>query len=147
MLSRQKNILLTITYFTLATITIGFSILFMIFLSTQATALYQQIMYYILSSLVVLLVALDIIFTVIKSNKFVSGILIFVLAIATIIMGCVLYLLMQNNFAIPTSNLFSYIGMMALSYLTITMLIVMFCVGESLITNSTKTLRKKSIND
>ena len=147
MLAKQKNILLAITYYTLATITICFSVLFMVFLASQTTALYQQIMYYILSSLVVLLVALDIIFTVIKSNKFVSGILIFVLTLVTICMGCVLYMLMQVDFAIPTANLFSYIGMMALSYLTTIMLIVLFCVGESMITNSTRISKRKTSND
>ena len=147
MSAKQKNILLSMTYFTLAAITIAFCVLFMIFLSTQTTAIYQQVMYYVLSSLVVLLVVLDIIFTIIKANKYITGMLIYLLTLLTIIMGCILYGLMNVDGAIVANNLFGYIGMMALSYMVTIMLIVVYCVGEKLISNSVKIMKRKNIND
>ena len=144
MFARQKNVLLNMVYYTLAGFTIAFCVLFMIFLSTQTTALYQQIMYYTLSSIVILLVALDVIFTVIKANKFITGIMIFVLTIITIFMGCALYIVSNVEWSIPVTNLFGYIGMMSLSYMIVIMLIIVYCVGEKLITNSVKISKRKN---
>lgn len=144
--AKQKNILLNMTYYTLAGFTILFCVLFMIFLASQTTGLYQQIMYYILSSLIVIFTVLDIIFTAIKSNKYITGIIIYVLTIATVIMGMILYLLMSANGTVPVSSLFSFSGMMGLSYIPTIMLIVLYCVGEKLVSNSARITRRKTGN-
>lgn len=144
MSAKQKNILLSMTYYTLSAVTILFCVFFMVFLATQTTALYQQIMYYILSSLIVIFTVLDIIFTTIKKNKYITGIIIFVLSLITIALGIALYLVMNNQWAIPAVNLFSYIGMMSLSYIPMIMLITSFCIGEKLISNSVRISKRKS---
>lgn len=145
MSAKQKNVLLNMLYYTLAGFTIVFAILFMIFLSTQASALYQQIMYYALAVIVILLVVLDIICTVIRSNKFIIGVLVYALAIITILMGMVLYLLMNIDGAIVAANLFGYTGMMALSYMIVGMLIAIYCIGEKLVSNTARISKRKTL--
>ena len=147
MTAKQKNVLLNMTYYTLSAVTIIFCVLFMIFLATQSTGLYQQIMYYILTSLIVIFMALDIIFTAIKKNKYITGIFIYVLTLVTIALGCVLYLVMNVDGAIPQANLFSYMGMMSLSYMPMIMLIVAYCVGEKLVSNSSRISKRKANAD
>ena len=141
---KQKNTILSMVYFTLAAFTILFSVLFMVFLATQAGAMYQQIMYYALSVIAIILVVLDIIFTIIRRNKFVIGVLIFILTILTIIMGMVLYVVMNVDGTIAVNNLFGYTGMMALSYMIVVMLIVVYSVGEKLTSNIARVSKRKN---
>lgn len=144
---KQKNVLLSMTYYTLTAVTIIFCVFFMIFLASQTTGLYQQIMYYILSSLIVIFTALDIIFTTIKKNKYVTGIIIYVLSLVTIALGVVVYIVMNENGAIPAVNLFSYVGIMSLSYIPMIMLITAYCVGEKLVSNNVRVAKRKTNND
>ena len=82
-----KKILLNMVYYTLIALLVAVGITFMVFLGTSDIALYSKIGYFILASLFILLVIFDIICTCLNQMKFVSGIILYVLTVATIVMS------------------------------------------------------------
>lgn len=133
-----KKILLNMVYYTLIALLVAVGITFMVFLGTSDIALYSKIGYFILASLFILLVVFDIICTCLNQMKFVSGIILYALTIATIIMGFVVYALNVTNGLIPTDTVNVFISLIAMSMAMAVISIVIYCVGEKIIEYKTK---------
>ena len=133
-----KKILLNMVYYTLIALLVAVGITFMVFLGTSDIALYSKIGYFILASLFILLVVFDIICTCLNQMKFVSGIILYVLTVATIVMGFVVYALNVTNGLIPTDTVNVFISLIAMSMAMAVISIVIYCVGEKIIEYKTK---------
>jgi len=137
---RKKRILLSMAYFTLSAFAIIMSVIFMIFLATTTNVLYAQIGYYILSGALVLLIVYDIICTYRSDMKYISGIIIYCISVAVILMSIVLFFTFSTDGVIPYTNLFEYGSYIFLSYIASALAVAAYTVGERLIQAS---VRKK----
>ncbi len=133
-----KKVLLTIVYYTLIALNLAIAITFMVFLSVSGASLFSVIGYYILTSLFVLLMIYDIICTNVKRMKFVSGLILYVLCVLTVVMAFVVYALTVVNGIVPAGIANIFTALITLSLAIAVIDIVIFSVGQKLIEFETK---------
>lgn len=127
-----KKSMYNIGYYTLASIIILLSVGFMVAISLVGAPLYQQIVYYIWSILLICAVIFDVIATNCSSMKFITGLIIYSIVLLSIVMGIIVYAEMSVNGLIPAgSDIFAIaIGFsMALSVLSV----IFYWQGEKLV--------------
>ena len=104
-----KKVLLNIVYYTLIAIMVAIGVSFLIILGTSDIALFPKIFYFVLTILFILLIIYDIICTHLNRMKFVSGIILYTLSIATLVMIFILYGINATRALIPTDYVNVYI--------------------------------------
>lgn len=133
-----KRVLLQMVYYTLIGLLLAVSVTFMIFLAISDIMLYSKIGYFILTSLFVLLMVFDIICTNINKMKFISGLILYVLTVLTIVMAFVVYAMNTTNGLIPTDTVNVFITLIAMSFGIAVIDILIFSVGEKFVEYNTR---------
>ena len=128
-----KKVLLNIVYYTLIAIMVAIGVSFLIILGISDIALFPKIFYFVLTILFVLLIIYDIICTHLNRMKFVSGIILYALSIATLVMTFILYGLNATRALIPTDyvNIFATLSSISLTIMILG--IVIYCVGQKIV--------------
>ena len=96
---RQKKVLLNISYYTLIGLGIFSSILFILKVAFSNMPVYIQIIYYIWCGFLILYLFFDVFCTIKQRFKFISGIILFVLALLGVIMAVDVFLCKEFLFA------------------------------------------------
>lgn len=133
-----KRVLLQMVYYTLIGLLLAVSVTFMIFLAISDIMLYSKIGYFILTSLFVLLMVFDIICTNINKMKFISGLILYVLTVLTVVMAFVVYAMNTTNGLIPTDTVNVFITLIAMSFGIAVIDILIFSVGEKFVEYNTR---------
>lgn len=128
-----KKALLNIAYYSMITLAIAFSILFMIAMPLRGVAMYQQIVYYIWAILLIATLVLDIVASSINNLKFIVGLIIAGLVFLCLVMGIIVYAGMSVNGVIPYFAGERFALVIAFSVALSILSIVIFCVGQRLI--------------
>lgn len=129
----NKKALLNIAYYGTIVITIALAIVFMISMTMRDVALYQQIVYYIWSIILILTIIFDI-FAVTKNDfKFLIGLIIVGLAFLCLVMGIIVYASMSVDWLIPYFAMGRFAIVIGFSVILTILAIVIFCTGEHLI--------------
>ncbi len=133
----NKRKLATIVYYTLAVLTVAFSIFFGYALFVRNVAMWAKVVYFIWLAVVIGAVVFDIICTTNNEGKTIVGLIVYVLSILAIVMAAILYVMntTRTGLAIDFFNLF--ISVSILSLITTGFLIATWCVGESLVEHRT----------
>lgn len=134
----KKRNLLNMTYYALTVLSFVFAVLFMVYIVTQSTLLYAQIIYGILIVLFVGLVIFDIICTNMRRYKYIGGIILFIMTILIIAMSIVTYISLSTDLVLTVTQLYPYFALMLMSYLINTFVIVLYVVGIKLVDMKTR---------
>lgn len=129
----SKKILLNIVYYTLIVIMMAIGISFLIVLGQADIDMYAKIFYFILTIMYILLIVFDIICTHLDRMKFASGLILYILSIATLVMIFILYGTTASSALIPTDsvNVFATLSSMSLALMILG--IIIYCVGQKIV--------------
>lgn len=128
---RDKRMLSCLAYYTLLIISLGLSVLFCIALATYAVPVWAMIIYYVWTAIAIGVLLYDAYCMFIKGSKYISGLVLYFLAISAVIMSMVLYFVLAGGIAaIPAGDVAMYEVLMALSGGITLFTIATFMVGE-----------------
>ena len=133
----NKKRLCEIVYFTLAVLAVLSSIFFVVTLSRSAVPAWARIVYFIWIGLIIGAVVFDVVCTRTHEGKFVSGIVIYVLSILSVIVPVVLYFMNSNNTGIFPDFFTIFISVAIMSFITVGFTIATWVVGESMVEHET----------
>ena len=145
---KGKKILSIITYYTLFGIAIIMAALAILFVINRALPMWSQVLYVIWSCAVIATLIFDIVCTTTRRMKFVSGLMVYVLSIISIIVTLILYLVNTSLTAGLTSVFMPvYAGVAAVILSTSVYMIATFIVGESVVEHKSalKSIKDKQI--
>ena len=128
----EKKTLLYVAYYASVTLTIAFSVLFMVAMSLSNVAIYQQVVYYVWAIVLILTICFDIFATNINQLKFISGLIVAGLNFLCLVMGIIVYGGMSIDGMIPYYAGQRFAIVILFSTILSIMSIVVFCVGERL---------------
>ena len=132
-----KRILSSITYYTLAVLTLLASAFFIYCLSIKAVVGWARIIYYIWTAVVIGVTIFDVICTNSGEGKFVSGVIVYALSILAIAMACILYFANSGMEGLATEFFNLFISVSLVSLITTGLLIATWSVGENRVEHST----------
>lgn len=146
---KGKRILSVITYYTLIGLALAMAVAFIFSLVFRTYPMWAEVIYFIWGGVVIGTIIFDIVCTATNHMKFVSGIMVYVLSVACVVMSVLLYLVNTTRIGLPLDLAPVFTLVTALSYLTTFLLIAEYIVGESLIEHNTsaKSLRQRGIKE
>ena len=129
---KSKKTLSVLSYYTLFGIAIIMAAITILFTINRALPMWSKVLYVIWSCAVIGTLIFDVVCTSIRRYKFVSGILVYVLSIVSIIVTAILYLVSSTLTAGLTAVFMPvFTGTAAIIMSTSIYMIVTFIVGES----------------
>ena len=129
---RGKKILSIITYYTLFTIALIMACVAVLFAVTRPLPMWAKVLYTIWSIAVIATLIFDIVCTSRKHMKFISGIIVYVLSIVSVIVTAILYLVRSGlNTGLTSVFMPTYVGIAAIIMSTTIYLIATYIVGEA----------------
>ncbi len=137
-----KKVLLNVVYYTLIAVMVAFVVFFMVTLANASMSLWEKVAYFILSGALVLLVVYDIICTVMQSQKYIAGFILYVITLLMLILSLVVFALNSANGRLLIDISEKFFRIIFFSYLINAMAILVYCIGESLIVNVTNRFKK-----
>ena len=132
-----KRILSSITYYTLAVLTLLASAFFIYCLSIKDVVGWARIIYYIWTAVVIGVTIFDVICTNSGEGKFVSGVIVYVLSILAVAMACILYFVNSGMEGLATEFFNLFISVSLISLITTGFLIGTWAVGENRVEHTT----------
>lgn len=137
---KRKKILSIITYYTLFTIAILMSAMAILFVVNRALPMWSKVLYVLWACAVIGTLIFDIVCTSTKRMKFISGLIVYVLSIVSIIVTVILYLVNSSLTAGLTATFMPvYTGVAAIIISTSIYMIATFIVGEAVVEHATST--------
>lgn len=130
----QKRVLLNIAYFTLIGLAIISCVFFILRISFSLLPLYIKIIYYIWAGALILNLSFDIVCTIQKRMKFISGIIMFVLTLLGIIMAVDVFFMQGVTFKAITNLEITYFINTSLSFMPLYLGIFAYIFGEKIVT-------------
>lgn len=131
--NNQKRSLLSMTYFTTILFMVVFAVIFGIFLGNNITIGWAKVAYYIWLVVIVLNTAYDVICVVTRKNKYMPGVIFYIITIITLVVSIILFFSFAEGFVILPAALFGYISCVFLSYFVNALAICIYCMGQNLI--------------
>lgn len=143
---KGKKILSLMTYYTLFGIAVLMSALTILFVLNRAVPAWASVLYILWSCAVIGVLIFDIVCTASKRMKFISGIIVYVLSIISIVVTAILYLVSSSLTAGLTAVFMPvYTGVAAIVLSTTIYMIATFIVGESVVEHKSalKSIKEK----
>ena len=143
---RAKKVLSIITYYTLFGISVLMAAMTILFVLNRVVPMWAKVLYVLWACAVVGTLIFDIVCTTSKRMKFISGILVYVLSIVSIIVTAILYLVRSSLTAGLTATFMPvYTGIAAIVLSTTIYMIATFIVGEALVEHKSalKSIKEK----
>ena len=131
---KSKKILSVITYYTLFAIAIIMASMAILFVINRALPMWAKVLYVLWSCLVIGTLIFDIVCTSTRRMKFISGLIIYILSIVSLVVTIILYLVSASLTAGLTSAFMPiFAGTSAIIMSTTIYMIATFIVGESVV--------------
>ena len=143
---RGKKILSLITYYTLFVIAIIMAEMTIFFVLNRAVPMWAKVLYVLWSCVVIGTLIFDVVCTSTKRMKFISGVLVYVLSIVSIIVTAILYLVSAGlTTGLTTIFMPVYTGIAAIVLSTSIYMIATFIVGEAVVEHKSalKSIKEK----
>ena len=142
---KGKKVLSIIAYYTLFSIAILMASLSILFILNRVMPMWAKVLYTLWSCAVIGALIFDVVCTTTKRMKFISGIIIYVLSIVSIVVTAILYLTSASLTAGLTAVFMPvFTGVAAIILSTTIYMIATFIVGEAVVEHKTAL---KSIKD
>jgi hypothetical protein len=129
----NKKTLLIIAYWSMVVLTIAFSVLFLVVMPYMQVAMYQRVVYYIWTILLMKTVLSDVVATKIKNYKFIVALVIGGLAFLCLLVGVIVYAGMSIGWEIPYYAFGRFLTVVGFSVILTIMTIVTSVIGETMI--------------
>ena len=133
----KKKALSKLTYFTLVILTLCAVAFFIYCLNVRAVAMWAKVIYYVWSGLVIGVVIFDVICTRSGEAKYVSGLLVYVLSVLSVVVACILYFVNSGFMPLSADFFTLFLSVAIVSLMVSGYLIATWCVGESLVEHAT----------
>lgn len=143
---RAKKILSLITYYTLFAIAVLMSAMTILFVLNRVVPMWAKVLYVLWACVVIGTLIFDIVCTTTKRMKFISGILVYVLSIVSIIVTAILYLVSAGLTTGLTATFMPvYTGIAAIVLSTTIYMIATYIVGEAVVEHKSalKSIKEK----
>lgn len=135
---KGKKILSIITYYTLFVIAIIMASTSILYSVTRTLPMWAKVLYVLWACIVIGTLIFDVVCTSTRRMKFISGILVYVLSVVSVIVTAILYLT-KAGFTAGLTSVFMpvFIGTAAIILSTSIYLILTFIVGEAVVEHAT----------
>ncbi|MGN0961219.1 MAG: hypothetical protein ACI4PF_03360 [Christensenellales bacterium] len=137
-----KKVLLNMTYYTLIGTMIAFEVFFMITLAGATMAMWEKVVYYILSGLLVAVVIYDIVCTCMNRQKYISGFILYVITIAVVVISLIVMAINSANGRLLIDISERFFRIILFSYLINALAVLIYCTGEKLIVVADNRIKK-----
>ncbi len=137
----KKKVLSQIVYFTLAILSVLSSIFFVTALARSAVPTWARVTYYIWIGLIIGVIVFDIVCTKTHEGKFISGLIVYVLSVLSVIVPFVLYYMNTGTAGLIPEFFNVFITVSLFSFLTVALTIATWFVGESLVEHETAEIK------
>ena len=137
-----KKRLLNMTYFGVIAIMVAMAIFFFVTLGGASMAAWEKVSLYILLGLIVLATIYDVICTMKRKDKFVVGIIIYVLTLALVVLSLIIFAINSANGRLLIDITEKFFRILLFANIINILGIVVFCVGEKLIVNESNRAKK-----
>ncbi len=134
---KNKRILTTVVYYTLAALALIMSAFFIYVLIARGVALWAKIVYFVWIGFVIGAIIFDIICTSTGEAKTVSSVIVYVLSLLAVIMAGIMYFMNVGVGGLATEFFNLFISVSIISLMTTGYMIATWCVGESLVEHAT----------
>jgi len=128
-----KRTLQMVTYYTLIGAMLAFEIFFMITLAGASLANWERVVYYIIAIALIIAVIYDVICTMMNRQKYISGFVIYVITIVTVVISLIIFALNSGNGRLLIDISEKFFRLILFSYIINALAIAIFCTGEKLI--------------
>ncbi len=137
----NKKTLSQISYFTLAILAVLSSVFFINSLARSTVPMWARVTYYIWIGLMVGVVLFDIVCTKTREGKFISGMVVYVLSILSVIVPIILYFMNSDKTGLIPEFFNVFITVSLFSFMTVGLTIATWFVGESLVEHETAEIK------
>lgn len=133
----KKKVLLNIVYYSAIGVMVAFVTFLFLSLAGASLAVWERVMFYVLVGALVGVVAYDIVCTCIKSEKFISGLILYVITMCIIIFTLVVFALNSTSVRLFIDITEKFFRLILLTYIINAMAVIIYCVGQSLVKKDT----------
>lgn len=133
----KKKILSIIVYYTLAILAVLSAGFFLYCCIVRDVVLWAKIVYFVWIGLVIGTIIFDVICTTNGEAKEISGLIVYILSLLSVIMACILYFLNVTRTGLATDFFNLFLSVSIVSLMTSGYMIATWCVGESLVEHTT----------
>ena len=133
MKKREENILNNLVYYTLIAVMVAFVIYFAFNLVRVDIPTWQKVMYYVVTGLLVVNVIVDVLSTLTRKYKLVSGIMLYIFTIAMVILNMAVYMIDTVDGVLVAEALSVDIFLLTVATIINVFTICIFCTGKKLI--------------
>ena len=137
-----KKVLFNVVYYSLIAVMVAFVIFFLVTLPNASMAEWERVCYYILAIALVVVVVFDIICTITRRNKYVAGLILYVITMLVIILSLIIMALNSANGRLLIEITERFFRIIMFSYLINVLAILIYCTGEKLIVHESNRGKK-----
>jgi UDP-N-acetylmuramyl pentapeptide phosphotransferase/UDP-N-acetylglucosamine-1-phosphate transferase len=137
-----KKVLFNVVYYSLIAVMVAFVVFFLVTLPNASMAQWERISYYILTIALVLVVIFDIICTITRRNKYIAGLILYVITMLVIILSLIIMALNSANGRLLIEITERFFRIIMFSYLINVFAILIYCTGEKLIVHESNRGKK-----
>ena len=139
----KKKVLLNMVYYTAIAVMVAFVIFMFMSLSGASLAGWERTVFYILIGLLVAVVAYDVICTCMHREKFISGLMLYVVTIALIVFTLIVFAINSDNVRLFIDISERFFRLILMSYLINALAVIIYSVGQSLVKKETTFKKNK----
>lgn len=133
----KKKVLLNMVYYTTIAVMVAFVVFMFMSLSGASLASWERVTFYILISLLVAVVVYDIICTCLHREKFISGLMLYVVTVALIVFTLIVFAINSDNIRLFIDISERFFRLILMSYLINALAVIIYSVGQSLVKRET----------
>ena len=137
-----KRVLLNMTYYTLIGGMVALEIFFMITLAGASLAMWERVIFYILAVALVLVVVYDIICTCMHRQKYIAGIILYVITVVLFVFTMIVMAINSDNGRLLIDINERFFRLILFSYIINALAVIIYCTGEKLITTLANRIKK-----
>lgn len=137
-----KKRLMSMTYFGLIAVMVALVIFFFVTLGSASMADWEKVILYILIGLITLATVYDIICTFMRKDKFIVGVIIFILTLVLVAVSLIILAINSANGRLLIDITEKFFRIIMFANIINILGIIVFCVGEGLIVSESNRMKK-----
>jgi len=142
MTANLKKVLLNTVYYTLIGAMVAFVVFFFISLANSSMADWERILFFVLVSLLVVVVIYDIYCTYTRSQKYIAGFILYAITIAIIVFTLIVMAINSSNGRLILDITDRFFRIILFTYLINAFAVIIYLTGEKLITHASNRAKK-----
>ena len=137
-----KKVLLNVVYYSLIGVMVAFVIFFLISLTNASMAMWERVAYYVLIISLVLVVVYDIICTCLKTQKYISGFILYGITLGVVVISLIVLALNSADGRLFLDISERFFRLILISWIINALAVLIYCTGEKLVVNISNRMKK-----